>query len=259
MQFFFVVALGRSGTEMISTLLQLDQRACVHHEPHEYDAKIVGLRRARLFDQALDGLLESRFDELISGMDGRYEIYGEVNSYLRYETDWLTRRFSAPLVRIYRDGREFVRSSYSRPVYTAQDGNLPILPCNDDPAARRWSSMTRFEKLCWYWNHTNSYLADHVPAGGKMERALTEYDYFHERILEPLGLEVPEESWSNLVSRPRNTSSRYNREQLIRRLFSRTRRAASPGSIPHWSKWNDEMTRQFWSICGDTMTRLGYT
>ena len=227
MRFFFVVALGRSGTEMISTLLRRDQRAVVYHEPHEYDAKFVGLRRARVFDQAIDGLLESRFDELISEIDGRYEIYGEVNSYLRYETDWLARRFSASFVRIHRDGRDFVRSVYSRPVYTAQEGETPILPCNDDPYARRWRSMTRFERLCWYWNHTNSYLADHVPLGGKMERALTEYDYFHERILEPLGLEVPKYSWSSLVSRPRNTSSSYNRKQLIRRLLPGTRRAAS--------------------------------
>jgi len=243
---------------MVSTLLRRDLRACVHHEPHEYDAKIVGLRRARVFDDAIDGLLEARFDELLGEVDSRYEIYGEVNSYLRYETDWLTRRFSAPVIRIYRDGRDFVRSSYPRPVYTAQEGEAPVLPCNDDPYARRWNSMTRFERLCWYWNHTNSYLADHVPVGGKMERALTEYDYFHERILEPLGLEVPKESWSSLVSQPRNTSSQYTREQFVRRLLLGTRRAASPGSIPHWSKWDDEMTKRFWSICGDTMTRLGY-
>jgi len=258
MRFFFVVALGRSGTEMLSTLLKNDPRAWVHHEPYDYDAKLVGLRRAGVFDSAVDSLLSSRFDDLLSRVSERHEVYGEVNSYLRYEIEWLRERFSPAIVRIHRDGRDFVRSSYSRAVFTGEEGQLPILPLNGDIYAERWASLSRFEKLCWYWNHTNMHLAERVTIGAKMERAFREFGYFRERILEPLGLDVAEGSWASLVSRPRNTRAGYQRGRFARRLFSGSSRMDSPGSIPHWSNWDSDMTRRFWEICGDTMGQLGY-
>ena len=259
MKFFFVLALGRSGTALIADLLSHseDQEVRVNHEPSPIDPKLMCLRYSGSFDDALDGMLRKRFQEVLAN-DADRSIYGEVNSYLRYESRWLRKTFSPAILHLVRDGRDFVRSAYTRTVYTPWEEHLPIVPKDDDPYAAHWSHMDRFEKLCWYWRHTNEMLqrdiADHV----RLEDVLESYEHARNQLIEPLGLEIPFETWRSAVERPKNTSKQNIRAQKLRNFLLRRHRPRFQ-PLPHWSRWDSEKKRRFWEICGDVMQSLGYS
>lgn len=250
---FFVLALGRSGTKFLTRLLATDPRATVVHELPQ-DAYLLSLRYAGSMNQVVDGMLARRFEDSLSGVST--PIYGEVNSYLRYETDWLTEQFSPVLIHLARDGRDVVRSAYPRPVYTPHEGQPPVVPKDTDPAAAKWTSMSRFEKLCWYWNHTNRMLRDRVPLLVRLEDILDDYDYFKSQLADRIGVQVPHAVWEAERGRPRNSSKVYRARQAAKTMLSR---GSLPSPLPHWREWSEELTSTFWDINGELMDELGYS
>jgi hypothetical protein len=257
MRFFFILALGRSGTNFLAGLLGNDRRGRVLHEPYRLDPQLMVLRRAGGFDSALDQMLSSRFEELLPP-SGSAEFYGEVNSYLRYEADWLCARFDPTLIHLVRDGRDFVRSAYIRGVYTPHEIDGPVVPRDDDPFAGRWAEMTRFQRICWYWMHTNEYLASRVERCVRFEDLLRDYETLRKGILEPTGVQVPEAVWRAEIDRPKNTSRRYRIRLAAARLLRGRKSLPRFDPLPHWSDWEDERVRQFREICAPTMRRFGY-
>lgn len=256
MRMFFIHALGRSGTRFLSSLLAHDSRAVVHHEPYEMDHKILQLRHAG-FHTVADGMLEGRFEQLLAGAAGA-ECYCEVNSYLRYEVDWLHRRFDPLMIHLVRDGRAFVRSAYVRGLYTAQETDGPIVPHDEDPYASRWAALSRFEKLCWYWTHTNEFLGQRLERLVRFEDVLRDFDLLKRDLLDPAGLELTRRTWSTEIGRPRNTSKQYRLRQALRRWVAPGRVVPRQEPLEHWSRWGPDRTERFWEICGSTMQRFGY-
>lgn len=255
MQYFFILALGRSGTNFLARLLDHDTRGTVRHETYALDSRLMVLRRAGGYAKVLDHLLEERFKDRIPA-EG--EFYGEVNSYLRYEADWLRARFDPVLLHLVRDGRDFVRSAYIRGVYTPFEIDGPIVPRDDDPYAGRWAEMDRFQRLCWYWMHTNEQLACGVERFVRLEDLLGDYQVLRREVLDPTGLRIDEDVWRREVDRPKNTSRIYRLRLAAARLRRGRQGLPNFEPIPHWSRWDDEMTRRFEEICGPTMRRFGY-
>jgi hypothetical protein len=259
MRLFFILALGRSGTNFLASLLAQDPKTRVHHQPDAGDPKLLALRYAGGFDTVAEALLEERFARLLAEAEGRgAEIYGEVNSYLRYETTWLSKRFQPTLIYLVRDGRDFVRSAFTRTVYTPWEEQQSVVPKDEDPYAPQWGSMSRFQRLCWYWKHTNEMLARSHGRPVQLERLLQDYDYLSERVLVPTGVCISREQWSRAVSKPVNTSEQDRRMRLLRRWILRRPQDQKIPPIPRWSHWDREMTEQFWQICGPTMEKMGY-
>lgn len=256
MRYFFVLSMGRSGTQMLSAILDCAEGASVRHEPCQDDVKLVGMRRARIFDRVLDGQLRGRFEDLEVAKDCR--VYGEVNSYLRYEADWLRNNLDASLVFVCRDGRDFVRSAYERVVYTPADHQMMVVPEDADPMSADWDRLDRFDKLCWYWAHTNEMLLASVGEPVQMERTLSDYDYFARHILRPIDLHVEERVWRSMVERPMNTGSQNRRRRLLRAIVRRSQGISAGPRIPHWRAWGKDLEDRFRSIAGPTMERLGY-
>lgn len=256
MRMFFIHALGRSGTQFLSALLAHDPRAVVHHEPHAMDPKILQLRHAG-FNQVVDGMLEQRFQQLLAAA-GQAACYGEVNSYLRYEVDWLRRRFDPLMVHLVRDGRAFVRSAYVRGLYTPQELDGPIVPRDDDPYAARWAGMSLFERLCWYWTHTNEFLRRRLDGFVRLEDLLRDYDVLRKGVLDPARLSVSRETWAAEVRRPRNTSREFRLRQQVRHWVLRRQAAPTLRPLEHWSAWDSRHTDRFWEMCGETMRHFGY-
>jgi hypothetical protein len=259
MRFFFILALGRSGTYSLASMLSRDPRALVHHEPDPGDAKLLAMRYAGTFDTVADALLEQRFARLLSEAEKRgAEIYGEANSFLRYESAWLENRFRPTLIHLVRDGRDYVRSAYTRTVYTPWEEQQPVVPRDGDTWAPRWAGLSRFQRLCWYWQHTNEMLATHHGAPVQMERILGDYEYLRDRVLEPTGIHLSRAQWARAVSAPVNTSEQNRRMRLLRRWILRRPRDEKIAPIPPWRSWDSELTEQFWEICGPTMQKMGY-
>src|SRR5690606_23224140 len=188
------------------------------------------------FSTIVGDLLEERFAALLARA-GPAPVYGEVNSYLRYNAPWLRRRFDATVIHVVRDGRDFVRSAWVRDVQRPEHAQLPIVPDDDDPFAARWSGMSRFQRLCWIWQHSNEVLGASVTRFVRLEDLLSSYDVFRSAVLEPIGLEVTRERWSAAVRKPRNTSSDFVWRRKLRGLLGG--RAAAPVAEPPLAPWHE--------------------
>lgn len=259
MKRFFIVALGRSGIAFLAHLLNLDPRARVVHEPCPGDRQLLFYRYAGCFAELLEQLLDQRFNRVLSEtseLEG-VEVYGEVNGYLRYEVDWLRARGWACFF-LVRDGRNFVRSAYSRPAYTPQDIQQPIAPKDGDPLAASWADMDRFARLCWLWHHTNDYLLSKFNEAIRLEDIISDYSCFQEQLLRPLDLNIPELTWRREVNKPRNTGQDHLFRARLKYLLSGGASRPRVAKLPRPNEWSRGMKTVFNDICAGTMARLGY-
>lgn len=257
MRTFFVLAMGRSGTHFLSGLLATDGRGVVHHEPHTLDPVLTRLRQGGGTDRALDAELDRRFDELLGAAAGS-AFYGEVNSYLRFEAPYLARRFpDAVLIHLVRNGRDFVRSAWTREPYTGWEREGPFLPRDDDRWSGSWASFDRFRKLCWMWTHANETIARDVARVVRFEDVLRDYAALRDGVLAPTGVQVDESTWRATIGRPTNTSRQYVWRRRLRRALGRREMPSIP-PLPPAQAWEPERRAAFREICGDTMRRFGY-
>ena len=227
------------------------------HEPFASDRHLVPLAHAGGFDRYLDDQLKRRFAAVAAGAHSRQQVYGESNGYLRYFSRWLTNNLDARVVHIHRDGRSFLNSAYTRPVYTEHEAGTPAVPRDDDPAASQWAGWSRFQRLCWYWDFTNRFLLETTPARASMESITRDYDRFRESLLHPLRLDIPEPEWRAAVAKRANAQPSQLWRARWRRWLGRSS-FVPPEPLPHWTRWPEQLTEQFWRICGGTMDALGY-
>lgn len=231
---FFILGMGRSGTRLLCNLLDQDENSLIFHEPVKKDFEEIVERN--------DGYIEERKERLYHRIkDEDFDIYGEVNSNLRYHAQPLSDYFSnATLIQNVRDGRDVVRSVMSRGHYTGDGiGHHSLRPEEEDPLYSRWGELTRFEKVCWLWR-------DAVEKAGKVcehtvyyEKWTRDYHYFKDNILQATGTSIPEDLWADAMNTPDNETSEY--------------------AIPHWKEWGPERVRAFKKICGEQMRVYGYT
>lgn len=257
---FFILSQGRTGTKFLSNLLNDVDGLCVQHEPWEADSDILFYSYAGQFDEVVDQMLSNRFKTLTSELSKNVN-YGECNSYLRYNGSWLKENLNAQLIYTCRDGRDYVRSAYQRALYTDYEQQLSIVPKTENPYAKRWNNLTRFEKICWYWAETNRHL--HSESAGnvlQVEKILTDYDYFNQHINNTLGISISKEVWHKSVAKPENSSTRLsNIKRKVRVKIKGGQVKDIGGTLPKYEGWSKEMVTAFDEICGSVMTDLGYS
>lgn len=236
---FFILAVGRSGTKFLTDLLNKAPRALVVHEP--FNETLPYQEAFRNPKSAYEYIKNFRKKEIylrVHTID--IDTYGEVNSYLRRNCKALKKYLpKAKLLHLIRDGRDVVRSMYSRQTLKPNFyGTLMIYPGKDDPWREKWCQMTRFEKLCWYWMIENMYLRECIGKTVQFEKIVKDYKYFRDNVLKPLELRVSKEVWERERNKPKNVTRFY--------------------ILPHWSKWNKKMKEIFERICGEEMRKNGY-
>ncbi len=170
--------------------------------------------------------------------DGR--VYGEVNSVLRRHAAALKHAFpGAFFFHLVRDGRDVVRSLYSRQTMSAADANTrAIRPPKGDRYEGTWENMTQFERCCWYWQAENAYLRTKVELLVRVEEVLSDYSILRDSLLTPLKLDISEDLWRQAVD------IRLN--------------ATKQPVLPHWSEWEALTMESFVNICGEEMRCCGY-
>ena len=237
---FFILAIGRSGTRFFSQLLDKSKNAYIVHEPVRSDFR--AYREAFFSERKADNYFKTfRKKEIyLRAKSKNLEVYGEVNSVIRRHCKAIRKLLpEAHIFHLVRDGRDVVRSMMARKTMTSEDQNTKnIRPTEGNPWYDKWASMNRFEKLCWYWDIENRYLHENIDNIIQFKKLISNYDYFNEKLLEPLNLEISKEIWEKEVKTPKNVTQKY--------------------TIPHWNDWNAEKLESFNKICGETMKNLGY-
>lgn len=257
MKFFFITGLGRSGTAFLANLLNMSINATVFHEPCKEDYQLLPLSYYFPNQEIIDNLIDIRFERITKGIIHEKGTYGEVNSLLRYNINNLKRKFDPKLILIIRDGRDFVKSAYGRLLYTGFDTHLPIYPKPNDPYSSKWSRMTRFQKICWYWHSTNEYLHPLIENHVQFEKIVEDYDYFDKNILKFIGLDFNKVIYFKLKDKRQNATPKLDIKKSLKKLLGRE--TFKIESLKSWKDWDSELTDQFNEICGETMKKFGYS
>lgn len=243
---FFVMGSGRSGTQLITSLLDSSGATAAYHEPNfKEDVGTMDILRRdtaladRYWRDFRSVEVYRRWQRQAPGIS-----YGEVNGTIRYQTPSIIKLYpEAGMLLMARDGRGVVRSVMGWPQFYGPDahGAYALEPLPGDPFCEEWPRMTRFERVCWSWRDTNEFLMNCIPVNRRLqfERITSNYEYFAERFLGSIGLELSRDSWSRIVGQP-------------------SKNATANHGFPHWCHWGDAEQKAFWRICGDTMARLGY-
>jgi hypothetical protein len=243
----FVMGSGRSGTQLISKLLDDTGRASVFHEPnYNEDVGTMDILR-RDHEQAVLYWQEFRSAEVFRRWNSvpAGTMYGEVNGTIRYQVRAIKQLFpDAPIMLIARDGRGFVRSVMGWPQFYAphSNGAFALAPLPGDKYEHEWSGMNRFSRICWSWQDTYELLMRYIPPTHwlTLEQATSDYGFFDRQFARNVGLPITQASWQRHVSRKSpNATRKYG--------------------FPAWEQWTEAQKQAFIRICGPTMRKLGYS
>jgi len=244
---FFISGSGRSGTQWLSALMRESPNVFIQHEWHKqrYGAlepmhnQAVGLPyRARVPPWEAIRIRATRRAMEKCGK----EVYGECGNKTRYALPRLEREFEPIfMMQLVRDGRDVVRSFYSRQTYTGHDLHLPLEPGPRNAYAGCWPHMDRFEKICWLWAFTVEMVDFHTHGlCVRFEDLLADYDEFHAQILSPAEMTISQEVWET-----------YTKRRIDKSHMS--------FNLPHWRDWSASQTARYMDICGKMMQRFGYS
>ena len=243
---FFMLGNGRSGTQLISNLLNNSKECCVFHEPNFWDDVGTMDIFRRHPEQAIEYWKRYRCQAVYKRWRefGAPIIYGEVNGTIRYHAPAIQTLFPrAVLLHLVRDGRNYVRSVMGMSEFynKGSKGAFALEPLPGDPYVTRWSKMSRFEKICWSWREANQFLSQYIPESRivKLEQLATNYAFTRDLFHREIGITISRATWDETTSKRSNNSTRKY-------------------DFPPWQEWSDMHTEQFNSICGDIMNKLGY-
>jgi hypothetical protein len=168
-----------------------------------------------------------------------------VNGTIRYQIQAIRQLFpEAKMLLMTRDGRGVVRSVMGWPQFYGprSKGAFALAPLPGYPFETEWTSMNRFERICWGWQDTYELLMRHIPSTHwlTLEQSTSDFEYFERQFTQNIGLTISREAWQQHVSRKsRNASKEYG--------------------FPAWVQWSDAQKQAFIRICGPTMRKLGYS
>lgn len=259
--------MGRTGTKFLAKLLSrafdgVDAR----HEPSPDLFHLgTGYIRSKITLKKAQSQLQAARTHICEQMHrAGCDYYVEANNNLAYLIPVIRKIFpDYRIIHIVRDGRECVRSSYSKTVtqrgrrrsevlfMSEQDHRrrLQAIDLPDDPYHARWPHMDRFERMCWYWVKKDSVIRDALLND---ERAITvRFDTIFDENKGYQGLwDIIE--FLNLRERISLTESGFR--QLLKTKENRTQKYL----IPHWSEWTSRQKEQFREIAGEHMELYGY-
>lgn len=242
----FVMGSGRSGTQLLSDLLDSAGTAKVFHEPNFWEdvGTMDTLRRNP--ELAVQYWREFRSLEVYRRWMEKpvAQMYGEVNGTIRYQAPAIKQVFpKVKMLMVVRDGRGVVRSVMGWPQFYGPEskGAYAVSPLPNDPYWDEWPHLSRFEKICWSLNDTNRFLMRYIADNQwlQLERLTSDYDYFTEFFSTYVDIEISYDCWHSRVSK-------------------KSRNATKEYGFPDWPDWSEEQKKSFVRICGETMEKLGY-
>lgn len=238
---FFGFSTARSGSTFLTDLLAGElEDGLIVHEPNinDYWSYPQVLRAEKNAETYVRNYRKKEIFERIAPRE--YSIYGEFNPFFVLHCRAVSAMIPGAIIfHLVRDGRDVVRSIYSREILGHKDPMSKLIkPPEDDPYYEEWSSFNRFEKICWKWQYENTLLRDTIEHKVHFEQLIKNYDYFNTHINKRLGVNIPEQGWALRTTSPKHASPVYKLE--------------------HWTKWPAKYQKSFERICGAEMDKCGY-
>ena len=286
----FIASAGRSSNRFLSRLIKNSIEDCFSvHEPDllvlvqtdEWLEKIkhfglfnmtigkftyagsprgIGLARehGKMNDPAAMRQFYSLRQKYISGI--KQTIYSESNLQLTGLIDLLPKMFpNSTTAYIMRDGRTWVRSfmNWKLDMYGKLDifsyfpsGRASADQFPDDPFFQKWDQLTRFQKICWQWQHRNRRALDLLK--NNPSSLLVKY----EDLFDPVnGHDTMQKLLDHLTQFPDGFRAKfkYNPDFAKKRFY-----ASESKKLSKWDSWPLELVKQFDEVCGEFHLEQGY-
>ena len=184
MNYIFITGMGRSGTVLMSKLLQGIDNTVVKHEH-------IGNREYWLLSWYLspDNYSKQYLENERNKIEKSYKQEGffiDVNGYLQNSATEIYNIFpNSKIFHLVRDGRDVVRSLYSR----RNEKDTHLIP-KDKESIKKWLTYNKFEKICWNWNNTTQKLISLQIPILRLEDVISDYTYLKKNFIETTGLEI---------------------------------------------------------------------
>jgi hypothetical protein len=243
---FFVVSVGRSGSQTIADLLDSSPNGVCPHEPEpRLLVEATQYLYGELAQEDAVRLLRATRPTVRDLAPGQQ--YGESHHRLSLMIPALHEAFpDAKFVWLIRDGRKTVASMVARRAYSGKlFSPYPNTMVWEDTqiradrlgemSSRAWQGLSRFEKCCWLWARKNRLIEEKLIACGCdwMLIRLEELEAHAGDLFAFLGLEKP--------------------PAIIVRRLNPAQPVAGRGVPQHWRAWNGEHAQAFTTICGAAM------
>ena len=244
-----ITSIGRTGTKSLSHFLDQIPEVCSFHEKEKQDISFLFLSQLPQFSNLTESYLKKR-DEGIKELHTKH--YIEVNPYLRFADVQILSSLGWKKVFIVRHPKTYLESVFKRNLFSIDDFQINQFPDDSDPISEEWVSLSRFQKLCWYYSKVHTYiLASKLPFY-KMEELITDADQLKEFISD-LGINVSNISDFTLA---KVNSSKTNQLKNNARLFLKGEKIQKREL--DWGSLSREELSTYEQYCETLHTPLGY-
>lgn len=246
---YFIVSTGRTGTKFLAEFLNKFEGIEARHEPRPHFLKLANEYAVGKIDFDTTKKRIGRLRKIILRELRKLnaDVYVESNNRLFSLIPVLRAIFKdSKIIHIVRDGRDIVRSGMSRMWYKPDDpfSRIKATDFPGDPYFEEWGNMSRFEKICWWWQKKDSFIYEAVKDRKdcitvRFEDIFdSDRDYSGMRtIMDFMNLNTNIELNANVMSKVHSSHS-YE--------------------TPHWKNWEVHLRHKFMNIAGQHMKRYGY-
>ncbi len=157
----FVVSTGRSGTKLLTKLLNMSKIGNVFHElkPNMIFSSKLAYEMNLNINSKKIAYLSARYDALKQSFleDKRFV---ETNNRNSFFISALYSLFpNAKFIHLIRHPGDFVRSGLNRNYYNGNENDDGrITPRKNDKIFNIWNDLDDLEKIAWLWNTTNTFI-----------------------------------------------------------------------------------------------------
>jgi len=246
----FIISTGRTGTKFLADFFNRFENIEARHEPKP--------NFLSLGNNYAEGKISSNIAQEIIATDRRIvlnelykmnaKIYIESNNRLFSLIPVLRNTFpNCKFLHIVRDGRDVVRSGMGRGWYEPNDfPRIKATDFPDDPYFKEWEKMSRFEKICWWWQKKDSFIYESVR--GKEDSITVKFEDIFD----------PDKKYKGIKNIIDFINIDINFTNDFKDLMKQKVNDSKSYAIPYWKEWGSDLKNQFIKIAGKHMTNYGY-
>ena len=246
---FFTLSAGRCGTKSLAHMLDIASNAKVWHHPMPF-----------LINETFDAYCD------IGDLDKKQEVFWKARGQFIYktwsqglihgETDHNMTPFcdaiaksitNSKFIVLIRNPWEFVRSGMRRNYYNGHPWDSGRLkPTNGHKDFSNWKGMDQFEKVCWLWNETYTFILDQIEKIDPKRVFILKFeDLIHD--------------WDKLEALFSFLEFKDVSRTAVENVLKRKLNAQENGFFALPENWGHEKKTLLWDICGATAEQFGYT
>jgi hypothetical protein len=249
----FVLSTGRTGTKTLAEGLAAEDIRSPHQPPFSRLLTIASncYLHGWLPSEILEWLVTRLREPQLLNSDSRY--YVQVFSLDYFPAKIISERYpNVYVVHIVRDPRTFVHSylNWMHTRFKSWVANK-LVPCwhpsgffTGEMSWRQWRQLDDFQRVCWHWKYKNAVI----------ERLFDGYERYLRIRFEDLFLAQRVEILRDLLT----FAGIPYEERLGAMLQTRTNESRKT-HFPVWEDWSVKRRRQLVNICGERMTKYGYS